>query len=481
MRTDGDFSIKTGPFKPDMESLKQFQCPEWFKKAKFGIWAHWGPQSVPMQGDWYAHRMYCPDTDVYKYHVRTYGHPSKAGYKDICARWKAEAFDPDELIDLYIRAGARYFVSQMAHCDNFDNFDSAFQPRFNSVHMGPKKDILRLWRDAARKRGLPFGFSEHLSVSYHWFSANKNCDMEGMYKGVPYDGNDPEYGDLYHEGNNNRFESPLGWSQPERDDVRRNWFLRVKDAIDKYEPDILYSDSCLPCGQYGLNIIAHLYNASAARYGVNNAVYTQKDPNPDVFPVGVLDIERSREETMTGYVWQTDTAVGDWFYSVRDCYKPWHVIVETLVDIISKNGVLLLNVTQKPDGTVDDENRYILGKISGWMAVNGEGVYDTECFRVCGEGTSQYTKRGQFEEYAVNWNETDVRFTRKGNNVYAFLMRAPDRQAVLRTFDITRERVKDVSMLGAGRLPFEQTGAGLVVNMPDTFPSQYVNCLKITV
>jgi alpha-L-fucosidase len=505
MITDGDFSILSGPFQGNFESLRTFQCPDWFKDAKFGIWAAWGPQSVPMYGDWYARNMYVEGSDQYNYHCRKYGHPSEFGYKDIISQWKAEKFDPEGLMKLFVEAGAQYFAVQAMHHDNFDNFDSKYQPRFNSVVMGPKRDIVGEWQVVAKKYGLPFGISEHLAASYGWFASSKGCDVKGKYKGVPYDGNDPEYGDLYYEGNNGYDIWRDGWIT-KNEEFHKHWFLRIKDLIDKYKPDMLYSDSALPFEQYktfneitvnfeqdqaskgslevfkyGLDIVAHLYNTSAANNnGKNKAVYTQKLKNPDVFSIGVLDIERSQENKITENYWQTDTSVGDWFYNVRDKYKPWNVIMETLIDVASKNGNLLLDVTQKPDGTLDFECEYILKKLGQWMSINSEGIFGTRHWRKCSEGVSGYKKAGVFEENAVDWKPGDVRFTYKDNTVYGFLMRWPGNMAIIRSLPSTKENVSSVTLLGYGNVEFKQNGAGLIVSLPDKEPSEFVSCIKIS-
>ena len=185
-------------FEASFESLRTHNYPEWFQNAKFGIWSHWGPQSVPMYGDWYARNMYIQGTPQYLYHLRHYGHPSKFGYKDVAALWKAENFDPEGLMERYKNAGARYFVAQAMHHDHFFNYDSDLN-RMNSVKVGPKKDIVGLWKAAADKFGLPFGVTEHLGASYSWWRVNKGADTSGPYKGVPYDGNDPAYRDYYYD------------------------------------------------------------------------------------------------------------------------------------------------------------------------------------------------------------------------------------------------------------------------------------------
>ena len=190
-------AIEKGPFTGTRESLKQYRVPEWFRDAKLGLWAHWGPQSAPEQGDWFAQRMYLEGTPVYKWHLENFGHPSKSGFKDVVPTFKAEKWDPEHLMDLYAKAGAKYFVSMGVHHDNFDMWNSKYQPRWNAAAAGPKRDIVGAWRDAARKRGLRFGVSEHLSNSFDWFAPAHRSDKTGPYAGVPYDGADPKYADLY--------------------------------------------------------------------------------------------------------------------------------------------------------------------------------------------------------------------------------------------------------------------------------------------
>ena len=190
-------SIASGPFQATRESLRGYKAPEWYRDAKFGIWAHWGPQSAPEFGDWYARNMYIEGHKQYKYHVEHYGHPSKFGFKDVIPTWKAEQFDPNHLLDLYKKAGAKYFVSMGVHHDNFDLWNSKYH-HWNAVQMGPKKDIVGMFRRAALDHGLKFGVSEHLAPSYHWFMTSKGSDKEGSYQGVPYDGVDPKYDELYH-------------------------------------------------------------------------------------------------------------------------------------------------------------------------------------------------------------------------------------------------------------------------------------------
>lgn len=474
-----DLSIAKGPFSPTWESLRTFQCPAWFQDAKFGIWSHWGPQSVPMYGDWYARHMYVEGSDQYRYHIRKYGHPSRVGWKDILPLWQAEKFDPAALMEQFVAAGAKYFCAQAAHHDNFHNWNSRHH-RWNSVNMGPKKDIIALWQQAAQAAGLPFGFSEHIGATFSWYGATKGADKTGPYAGIPYDGSDPANQDFYLPNQGEDLKD--GW-YTQNPWWHQKWFAYVTDLIDQYHPDLLYSDGGVPFGQYGLNAIAHLYNTSAARHGgVNQAVYTQKDRNVDVLSVGVFDIERSQVPEIFPYAWQTDTSVGDWFYNVRDVYKTPRQVIEMLVDIVSKNGNLLLNIPQRPDGTLDDECTFLLQRLAQWIQINGEGIYGTRPWRVAAEGPSQVVIEG-FKEDAVPWTVEDFRFTTKAGQVYAFQMKWPEGgKTVIRSLAAGQApTVAAVHALGCETpLTFWQDTRGLAIDLPLQNPSENTPCYRVS-
>ena len=483
-------------FEPTFASLSTRQAPKWFQNVKFGIWSHWGPQSVAMFGDWYARNLYMEGTPQYYYHLRHYGHPSKFGYKDICALWKAEKFDAEALMDLYYKAGARYFVAQATHHDHFFNYNSKLN-RFNSVQMGPKKDICGLWKQAAEKHGMLFGVSEHLGASFSWWGVNKGCDLTGPYAGVPYDGNDPAYRDFYWD--NYEHATPKG-EKPGRPNpwYSRNpwfeqyWLSAMKEIIDQYHPDLLYSDGALPFGGaampdethkqevygVGMQAVAYLYNDSIARYGENRAAYFQKDNRPEISQVGLLDLERGQLSEISPQPWQTDTCIGNWYYDVHAAYKTPGHIIEMLVDIISKNGTLLLNIVQRPDGSLDDEALYILQELGKWFAVCGEGVYDTRPWRIFGEGDTR-TGAGDHNEAAVEWTSADFRFTQKNGVLYAFQLRAPENGVAVMKSLIETDRVQKVDLLGYGPVEFSQAYGVLSVKLPERLPSPYANCLRI--
>lgn len=476
------YPYKSGSFTADFDSLYHFRCPEWYRDAKFGIWSHWGPQSVPMYGDWYARNMYIEGSEQYLHHLRCYGHPSETGYLDLVKQWKAEAFDPDELIGLYKKAGAVYFVAQAMHHDNFFNFDSK-ENRFNSVNMGPHRDIVGAWKQAAEGAGLIFGLSEHHGASFEWMNTNKLCDTKGPYVGVPYDGNNPEYTDFYHD---NKFTTEPGyvWHHYTWHDAwYPKWYRAVQEAVDKYQPQLLYSDGALPffrnyAGRNdstylpGLSMAAHLYNSSEARYGKNESVYLHKDRREEYWRIGLLDFERSMENEIRSEPWQTDTCLGHWFYDVRAQYKSARQITDLLTDVVSKNGNLLLNIPQRPDGTIDAECRYILAQIADWTAVCGEGIYGTRPYEVCGEGPTTANA-----EKETVWTPYDIRYTRRGNTVYAFLMGAADSVLLRRLRN--PELVKNVTLLGFGEVPFTAESGKLSVGLPDRLPTAFSNCLKL--
>ena len=489
--TDG--TSGSGPYRPDWGSLGAFECPDWFRDAKFGIWSHWGPQSVPMYGDWYARHIYIQGSAQYLYHTRHYGHPSRFGYKDICKLWKAEKFDPGELMALYRKAGARYFVGQAMHHDHFFNFPSKLN-RFNSMEVGPEKDISGMWKAAADREGMPFGLTEHMGASFSWWRVNKWSDTYGPHAGVPYDGNDPEYRDFYFDNyehvDDDRTETKARPWYTTNETFRQYWLAVMKELIDLYEPDLLYSDGALPFGTNnestpgdpefacGLEAVAYLYNKSVGRHGESRAVYTQKDRRPEVYRVGVLDIEKSQLAGINPTPWQTDTCIGNWFYDVRQEFKRPEHIIEMLVDIVAKNGSMLLNVLQRPDGTIDEEARWILEELAGWFAVCGEAIHGTRPWRLFGEGDSLVALEG-FKESKVTWNASDVRFTTRDKTLYAFLMAAPDGGAAVVRSLSEAEKVSSVRLLGAGECRFSQAFGVLTVELPEEMPTGYTNVLAI--
>lgn len=457
---------KTGKrFEDNIQSLRAYECPEWFRDAKFGIWAHWGPQSVPMQGDWYARAMYEPNNnkpykkDIYEYHIKNYGHPSEFGYKDLIPLWKAEKFDPTSLMKLFKEAGAKYFVSMGVHHDNFDLWDSKFN-RWNAVDMGPKRDIVAAWSKAAKDEGMYFGVSEHLSAGYDWWQTNKGADTEGEMKGVPYDGVDPHTWDLYYDKSTNKSPS---WT-PENGMFAQLWYARMMDLIENYEFDILYTDGALPFGNYGEKMLSNFYNKNIEdNRGDLEAVYLAKPARHEkgwaIFDAEtcVEDRERGGLSNINSRPWQTDTSIGDWFYNENyisedsgRMYRSPFWVITTLVDIVSKNGNMLLNVLQRPDGTVDQEAVELLQTVGRWLDRNGEAIYASRPWEVYGEGVQVREGEADWQEDFV-YTAEDIRYTqnKSGRTIYATAMGIPSGEVVLKEISRVSDRVSDVSLLGS--------------------------------
>ncbi len=489
--------VAKGPFVGTTNSLANYSYPEWFRDAKFGIWAHWGPQSVPMEGDWYARKMYQQNQPDYTNHLERWGHPSTNGWKDVIPLWKAENWDPEKLIELYKKAGAKYFVSMGSHHDDFFLWNSKLH-RWNAVQMGPHRDVVGEWQKAAKKNGLPFGVSEHLGASFTWFQDAHKSDRTGPLAGVPYDGANSNYWDLYHwpaqPGDTGWYSKDPRWQQ--------EWFNEIEELVDNYKPDLLYTDGGVPFGnEVGLSQIANLYNVkqpgvsalltprlagfyhAGARpgHGLTEAVYTCKQPSNGRW---VQDYERGVGGGISPYPWQTDTSIGDWFYNKHWKYQPLSWTVHMLVDIVSKNGNLLLNVVLKPDGTLDPEVETMLHQLADWTAVNGEAIYGTRPWLVYGEGAVQ-ARGGAFREN-MTYSANDIRFTTKGKTLYAIAMGWPDDgkmvvKSLAKTSDPEQNQIKKVELLGfKGKLSFDQTVDGLVVELPAGKLSDLTCSLRIT-
>src|SRR5512140_280064 len=292
--------------------------------------------------------------------------------------------------------------------------------------MGPKKDVVGLFRAAAKKQGLRFGVSEHLAVSYHWFQTSHGADKQGPLAGVPYDGNDPKFADFYHE----KHEVPKSPWDPANVPVawKEKYFLRIKDLVDQYEPDLLYTDGHIFFDDWGLSLVAHHYNRSAKKnHGVPDVVYTSKRREDCAVGTCVLDLERGVVDKVWPDAWQTDTCVGDWHYNREAKYKSPKLVVDMLVDIVSRNGNLLLNFPLPSSGMLDDQELNIVGEITKWMAGNSEGIYATRPWKLFGQGPSTQADGGSFNESKRRLlTAGDVRFTTKGRTLYAFVMGWPE-------------------------------------------------------
>ncbi|WP_168433020.1 alpha-L-fucosidase [Pontiella sulfatireligans] len=463
------------PFVGTVESLERYECPEWFGDAKFGIWSCWNAYTVPGVGDWYARLMYIEGSSHYKYHVANYGHPSEFGYKDIIPLWKGEKFNPEEQIELFKKAGAKYFVAMANHHDNFDLWDSKHQ-KWNSVNYGPKIDIIGAWRKATLRSGLRFGLTSHLERTWSWFQTNKGADKNGPYAGIPYDGNDPKYQDLYLKpdlnGDDNAahpVNAPVEW--------REHWLERCQDVIQQHDPDMFYVDGGVPFygddeGRTGLEMIAYLYNNSLrTNEGKNEAVmciknWAAKKGRWGYYWPGIatLDVERGRLEKINPDPWQTDTSIGDWTWNRNTTYRSAREIIHELVDIVSKNGNLLLNVSPRDDGSLDADAVQLLEDIGDWMAVNSESIYESRYWKI--------------------WGIDDFRIVQKEGALYVTTFDWPTSRSLTVPFLALHDspaKIAKVELLGHnGALRFENQEKGLVIRLPECKPCDHAWVFKIS-
>ena len=456
-------------YEPTWESLSAYdRAPEWFGDAKLGMWAHWGPQCQPEDGDWYARLMYEDGTKQADDHRRNYGDPAEFGFKDVIPLWTADNWDPDAIVARFKRAGARYFVGMANHHDNFDLWSSTHQP-WNAVDMGPHRDIVGEWALAARKHGLPFGVSVHASHAWMFYEPAQAYDgllTKEDGRGKWWEGYDPQ--DLYAQ--RHPLSRQYGWEWQDtltRPDAayRRNFLERTQELIDRYRPDLVYFDDTVlpfwPLSDEGLRLTAHLYNRNP------KAVVTGKLLSDEHKRAIVHDVERGVVGDIQPRPWQTCTCIGNWHYDrslyERDAYTPAAEIVRMFADIISKNGNLLLSVPVRADGTLDEKEEAILDDIGGWIDVCGEAVYGSRPWKVYGED--------------------GIRFTCKGRTLYAFILERPAGGSTVTVSSLSPDRdhrVRKVELLGRkGPLPFEQTPDGLRVTLPESLPTSFVPVLKI--
>ncbi len=492
-----------GPFKPTWDSLLQYDAPEWYQDAKFGIWAHWSPQCVPEAGDWYARNMYLQDQRQYKYQLEHYGPPSQFGYKDLCAQWTLLNWDPDELIARYKKAGARIFISLANHHDGFDAWDSKHQP-WNSAALGPHRDVVGNWAAAARRQGLRFGVTVHQARNWWWFQPSHGADTTGPLAGVPYDGDltAGEGMDEWWQGFDPQRLYGVKHPFDALPDVSyvKNFYDRTRDLIDQHNPDLLYFDnSLLPLGWGGMNIGAYFYNHSLrTNSGRMEAVLNIKEVPEHLVKSVVADFERGLTSDIQKYPWQSETCIGDWHYN-RELYEkpgdfggylPPRDAIHWMIDTVSKNGTFILNIPGKPDGTIDSKEIAVLDGITAWMQVNGEAIYETRPWKVYGEGPNS-VKAGSFQGNSISkLGEKDIRFTRnKANNVvYAIVLGWPAEPIVVQSLGLSAStqpgKIARVELIGTDeRLNWKQTGEGLRVELPRQYrPAvDYAAALKVTV
>ena len=503
--------IQPGKFSPDWNSLKQYQVPEWFRDAKFGIWAHWGPQCQPEQGGWYARTIYLKGNLP----SQRYGDLKKVGFKEVINDWKAEKWDPNRLVELYKRVGAQYFFAMANHHDNMDLWDSKYQP-WNSVNMGPKKDLIAGWAEAARKQGLRFGVSVHAAHAWSWYEPAQDFDgklTKADGKGTWWEGYDPQ--NLYEQnhvpGADYRNAKTMGaywdWgngcSQPDRAYCER-FYNRTMDLINKYRPDMVYFDDSVlplyPVSDLGLAIAAHLYNSSMQwqkeRTGIlpgnADAVLFGKKLDDKQRQCLVWDIERGVSSAVEPFPWQTDTCIGSWHYKravyTTGSYKSAKTVIQMLVDIVSKNGNLLLNIPVRGDGSIDDKEEALLEDIAAWMDVNKECIFGTRPWKIFGEGAA-YTdaplKAAGFNEgKGKAFTAADIRFTTKGDVLYVIALGRPDKQICVKSLgsssSLMDKKIQSVQLVNSAvKISWEQKADGLVIEPPADGTSDIATVFKL--
>ncbi len=490
-----------GPFEASWKSLAQYEVPEWFRDAKFGIWAHWGPQCEPEAGDWYARRMYAPEHGQYKHHVEHYGHPSEFGFKDVINVWKADQWEPEKLVAFYKRVGARYFFAMANHHDNLDLWASRHH-EWNSVRVGPKKDIIAGWAAAARAQNLHFGVSVHAAHAWSWLETSQGADREGPKAGVPYDGKltasdgkgkwwegldpqklyaqnhepSPDFQDL--SLSSSRWNWGNGVSVPDLA-YCQNFYDRTVDLINQHNPDLIYFDDTAlplwPVSDAGLKIAAHFYNHTLARRGADDpGVLFGKILNEEQRQCLVWDIERGVPADILPYAWQTDTCLGSWHYNrsvyEKSRYKSATTVIHMLADVVSKNGNLLLSVPVRGNGSIDEKEVAILEEIAAWMERNGEAIFATRPWKVFGEGPASegvpLSRQGFNEGKGKPFTAADVRYTtsKKGDALYIIVMGVPDAPLKLEKVGSADARIESLALLGAGEtVRWQQSETGLVI------------------
>lgn len=492
-----DEVIAKGPYQDSWASLSGHPVPKWYSDGKFGIFIHWGVYSVPAFGsEWYPRHMYIQGTPEYEHHIKTYGPHKEFGYKDFVPMFKAEKFDPNQWAELFAEAGAKYVVPVAEHHDGFQMYQSDLC-RWNSVEMGPHRDIVGELKQAVEKKGITLCASSHRAEHYFFMNGGTQFDS---------DVTDPEYADFYgpacaapellpaNPDCTHDVES-IGASKEHLE----NWLARTCELVDKYQPQIVYFDWWIQNHSFKpyLKKFAAYYYNRAAEWG--KEVTINYKYNAYGYSCAVYDIERGQLSGINPRTWQTDTAIAknSWGYTENNDFKSAKDIVADFVDIVSKNGCMLLNVGPKADGTITEEETAVLKEIGRWLKVNGEGIYGTTYWHQFGEGPTEIPEGHFSDTDRAPFTSEDIRFTYKAGNVYAFVMKAPE-DGVVRIKSMAMKDgtgfmggyvphdddyiITGVSLLGDERpVQFERTLEALQVTLPQGVSSDYPICLKITV
>lgn len=470
-----DARVAKGPFQADWDSLSAIRTPDWFRDAKFGVFIHWGVYSVPgFANEWYSRNMYVKGNAAYTYHRNVYGPQSKFGYKDFIPQFKAEKFDPAAWIDLFQQAGIRYVVPVAEHCDGFAMYASDFTD-WDAAKMGPRRDVVGELAKAARARGMHFGVSSHRAEHWWWYNAGRSFDS---------DVNDPRYAGLYGPAAPRTLPADSPDSEPDSGHLenwlppdkafRDDWLARTTELVDKYQPELIYLDwwTSAPALEPELRKLAAYYYDEAGKRK-QGPVLTYKGLN-FAEHTALFDVERGKLDGLRLTPWQTDTSVSvnSWGYAQDDHYRTPKSLVVDLIDVVSKNGNLLLNVGPKADGTIPDEIQQVLLGMGAWLKVNGEAIYGSRPWKYFGEGPTSVATGEKKEKAAQGFTPADIRFTRKGDTLYAMGLEPPrDGQVLIKTLyagtPYLDGPLRSVELVGSTEpVTWSQRPEGLAVHVP---------------
>jgi len=476
-------------YQPTWNSLRQHPDPQWLQDAKFGIYTHWGVYSVPATGPnvtWYPYNMYREGTPQHEYHVKTYGPPSQFGYKDFIPQFTAEHFDADEWAELFRKAGAQFAGPVGEHHDGFSMWDSQFT-EWNAARMGPKQDIVAKLEKAIRKQGMRFMVALHHAENW-WFFPHWRKDFDTSdhrYSGLYGPLHNTDWPDELPAQNPKQGEKEWGASDRPTQAFLDTWLGKTKEVIDRFRPDLLWFDFGIQFVQehYRRQMLAYYYNKEAEWDRQVAVTYKWHNLPPGT---GVVDLELGRFDKMTYHPWITDTTVDDghgWAYLKGAGYKSRKTLIHYLIDNVSKNGYMLLNVGPRPDGIIPDEAKALLEGIGRWLAVNGEAIYGTTAWVSYGEGPTKMPKGGYFmEDQEVQYTAQDIRYTVKDDNLYAICLGWPGQEVTLgEVKQLYPAEIARVQMLGSDQpLAWRMSDAGLVVSTPEERPGEDAFVFRIT-
>jgi alpha-L-fucosidase len=473
---EADRVARLGPYKADWESLKAVPIPEWYLDGKFGIFVHWGLYSVPAFGnEWYPRNMYKADTPEFRHHVATYGPQAQFGYKDFVPRFTAERYDPAAWADLFRRAGARFVVPVAEHHDGFAMYDTALS-RWSAARMGPRRDLVGDLARAVREKGLVFALSTHRAE--HWWFFDQGMTFDS-------DVRSGKWHELYGPARPEKTPDSKT-SQPDREHLD-DWMARTVELVERYRPQLVWFDWWIeqPAFEPYLRRFAAYYYNQAAGHGEGVAINYKNAAFPD--GAAVLDVERGQLAAIRPFFWQTDTSISknSWGYVKEQDYRTADSIVDDLVDIVSKNGALLLNVGPRPDGTIPEEEQRILLEVGRWLETNGEAVYATRPWSVFGEGPTPVVEGSFNDTKRAAFTGEDIRFTTRGDTIYAIALAWPrDGRLVVRSLARGAENapseITSVNLLGSAETAgWTRDGSGLVVELPASPPGEHAFALRI--